>query len=328
MTSELAPTNEPSKSEVTASSGKMLLPQIISSSSQEIVTRYIEFFFVHIRNPNTRRAYRNGITPFLNWCQAQGLSLTGVTPLAIAAYIESHQGSAPTINQHLVSIRRLFAWFEDARLIEHNPAKELRGVKHRVKVGKTPALSDEEVKLLFESFDISHVVGLRDRALIGTMFYSFARIGAVLAMQVKDYFPKGKRYWLRLHEKGGKYHEVPAHHTLEAYLDSYIELGNLADAGDTPLFRTTRGRSRRLTERRLQQQEALAMVRRRVQDAGIFSDACNHTFRASGITNFLSHGGSLDNAQRIAAHEVSSTTALYDRRGDTISLDEIERIRL
>lgn len=136
------------------------------------------------------------------------------------------------------------------------------------------------------------MVGLRDRALIATMFFSFARIGAMLGMNVGDYFPKRKRYWLRLHEKGGKYREVPAHHVVEEYLDLYIREGGLQEQKNTPLFRTTIGRTRKLTERCLQRQEAWAMIKRRAIASGVNTDACNHTFRASGITNYLRNGGS------------------------------------
>ncbi|WP_201278998.1 tyrosine-type recombinase/integrase [Leptolyngbya iicbica] len=97
---------------------------------------------------------------------------------------------------------------------------------------------------------------------------------------------------------------------------------------DGPLFQTAPGRSRKLSGKRLQRQEAWAMVKRRALAAGVSTEACNHTFRASGITNFLRNGGSRDNAQKIAAHEDIRTTALYDRRDDEVSLDEIERIRL
>ena len=168
------------------------LPKLINDSDADVIKRYVEFFFVHIRNRRTRRAYRNGITPFLEWCEVRGISLVAITPLVIAAYIESHQGAAPTVNQHLAAIKQLFSWLQADGLIERNPAEEVRGVKHRVKVGKTPVLSDDEVKKLLSAIDISHVVGLCDRALIAAMFFSFARIEAVLAMHVKDYFPKSK----------------------------------------------------------------------------------------------------------------------------------------
>lgn len=164
-------------------------------------------------------------------------------------------------------------------ILQTNPAAEVKGPKHRVKISKTPVLTDEEMRQLLDSIDMSHVVGLRDRALIATMFFSFARIGAVLGMKVSEYFPKGKRYWLRLHEKGGKYHEVPAHHAIEAYLDLYIREGELQEQKDTLLFRTTVGRTRKLTERGLQRQEAWAMIKRQAIAAGVNTDACNHTFK-------------------------------------------------
>lgn len=309
-------------------STEISLPAIITDAGDDTARRFIEFFLVSIRNKNTRSAYAQAIKQFLDWCDYRGLSFFQISPLAVAAYVEQHPGSAPTINQHLAAIRTMFAWMVSGGILPSNPATEVTGPKHRVKKGKTPVLSDEEMRELINSIDASNVIGLRDRALIATMFFSFARIGAVLGMKVGDYFPKGKRYWLRLHEKGGKYHEVPAHHTVEEYLDLYIKEGDLEEEKYTPLFRTTVGRTRRLTERGLQRQEAWAMIKRRALRASVNTDACNHTFRASGITNFLRNGGSRDNAQKIAAHEDVRTTALYDRREDTISLDEIERIRL
>lgn len=304
------------------------LPKIVAEAGDETVRRFVEFFLVSIRNKNTRIAYAQAVKQFLNWCDDRSLEFSGISSLAIAAYIERHPGSAPTINQHLTAIRSMFGWMVTGGILQGNPALEVKGPKYRVKKGKTPVLTDEEMRELLDSIDVSHLVGLRDRALIAAMFFSFARVSAVLGMKVEDYFQKGKRYWLRLHEKGGKYHEVPTHHKAEEYLDQYIQEASLREAKGTPLFRTTIGRTRKLTERGLQRQEAWAMIKRRAIRAGVNTDACNHTFRASGITNYLRHGGSRDNAQKIAAHEDSRTTALYDRREDTISLDEIERIRL
>jgi hypothetical protein len=66
------------------------------------------------------------------------------------------------------------------------------------------------------------------------MTYSFARISAVVGMKVEDYYPVGKRWWVRLHEKGGKQHEMPAHHELEQFLDEYLAAAGIRDAGNTP----------------------------------------------------------------------------------------------
>jgi integrase len=194
-----------------------------------------------------------------------------------------------------------------------------------VKRGKTPVLDAAEARQLLDAVDVSTIAGLRDRALLSVMIYSFARVGAVVAMNVEDFAPRGRRMWFRLHEKGGKYHEVPAHHNAEEYVHAYVRTARIDADPKTPLFRTL-DRHRRLTTRRMQREEVLAMVKRRVRQAGLLTAVCCHTFRATGITAYLKNGGTLENAQRIAAHESPRTTSLYDRSGDQISLDEIERI--
>jgi integrase len=158
------------------------------------------------------------------------------------------------------------------------------------------------------------------------MVYSFARVSAVVQMKVKDYYANGKRYWLRLHEKGGKFHEVPTHHTAEKYLDEYIEAAGIAGEKNKPLFRTTRGQSRMLTANQLSRFDAYQMIKRRARDAGVSSKIVCHTFRATGITEYLRNGGTVEKAAQIAAHESTRTTQLYNRTDDELTLDEIERI--
>ena len=136
----------------------------------------------------------------------------------------------------------------------------MKGPKHVVKTGKTPALTAKEAAELLESIDTTHVVGLRDRALLSTMVYSFARVSAVINMQVKDYFAMGKRYWFRLHEKGGKYHEVPAHHIAEEWLDRYLFVAGIGEDKDTPLFRSTLGKTKELTDRPMARQDVYRMI--------------------------------------------------------------------
>lgn len=305
-----------------------LMPQVIVRHGEQTARRFLDFFLVKIRNRNTRLAYATSLKQFLDWCESKGLSLEQIKPFAIGLYIEQHPGSPATVNQHLAAIRSLFAWLVSGGTIQANPALEVSGIKHEVTTGKTPVLSDEEMRALLDSIDVSSLIGLRDRALIATMFYSFARIGAVVAMQVKDYFPKGKRYWLRLKEKGGKDHQVPCHHRVEEYLDQYLEAAGISDQALSPLFRSFKGRNQGMTLQPLTRQKAWEMVKRRSLQAGITTATCNHSFRASGITNFLKNGGIRESAQKIAAHKDVRTTALYDRRSDEVSLDEIERIRL
>ena len=305
------------------------LPAIITNSAPDAPERFLEFFTVTIRNPHTRRAYGRQVMQFLTWCEAQGThSLADVRPMQVAAYIESMPTQAQTVKQGLAAIRMCFDWLVIKQVVPVNPASSVRGPRYSYKKGKTPVLSREDARALLASIETGHVVGLRDRALIGLMVYSFARIGAVTGMQVKDYYQNGKRWWIRLHEKGGKFHEVPVHHAAEEYLDAYLEAAGIRTEVKTPLFRTTRGRSRQLTGNGLQEREALAMIKRRAAEAGLPASICCHTFRATGITAYLENGGSMENAQAIAAHESPRTTKLYDRRSDLINLDEIERIVL
>jgi integrase/recombinase XerD len=303
-----------------------VVPVLIAEAGGDAAKRFLEFFTANIRNKNTRAAYAQAVGQFLRWCEARALTLRDIEPMTVAAYVESHRGSDPTRKQHLAAIKMLFDWLVTGQVIPANPASSVRGPKHVVRKGKTPVLTNQEARQLLDSIDVSHVVGLRDRALIAVMVYSFARVSAVVGMKVDDYYRNGKRWWLRLHEKGGKFHEVPAHHNAEAYLDAYIEAAGIAENGKGPLFRSARGTTRTLTDRPLRRNNALDMVKRRAKDAGLSERICNHTFRATGITAYLENGGTIEKAQAIAAHESPKTTKLYDRTSDQITLDEVERI--
>lgn len=196
-----------------------------------------------------------------------------------------------------------------------------------IKKGSTPVLTDIQVRQLFAAINTDTLVGLHDRALIGMMLYMFGRASAVVTMQFDDYFPGDKRWFIRLHEKGGKRHEMPVYSVLEQYLDAYPKEGGIAEAKKTPLFRSANRRTDTLTENRLQARNVLDMVRRRVRDGGIATPICCHSFRATGITNYLRNGGTVEKAQRMAAHESARTTGLYDRRTDELAVQEIEKVR-
>lgn len=309
--------------------GVLALPAAVAQAGEQAQKKYWEFFAANIRNPNTRAAYMQAVRQFFAWCEERGVDELGrIEPLVIAAFVEElqRQCSAPTVKQRLAGIRMLFDWFVVNQVVRMNPASSVRGPKHVVRKGKTPVLSAAEARALLDSIDTSSVVGLRDRALLGVMVYSFARVGATVGMKVEDYYQTGKRCWLRLHEKGGKFHEVPAHHNAEAYLDEYIAAAGIAGDKKEPLFRTAAGKTKRLTESAMSRSDALRMIKRRARAARLSERVCCHTFRATGITAYLQNGGTIEKAQAIAAHESPRTTKLYDRTTDEISLDEVERI--
>jgi site-specific recombinase XerD len=187
-------------------------------------------------------------------------------------------------------------------------------------------MSSQDTTAFLKSIDTSHVVGLRDRAFIAVMVYTFARVSAVAALKVEDYFPLKKRWWLRLQEKGGKINEMGCHHKLEQYLDEYIAAAEIGEHKKGPLFRAALGKTKKLSDRPMSRFDAWYMVRRRAADAGIEAAIGNHSFRAIGITDYMDNGGDITIAQRMAGHQDISTTRLYDRRDDDIDFGEIERV--
>jgi site-specific recombinase XerD len=308
------------------------VPTIIAAASERASLRFIDFFTAHIRNPNTRAAYSVAVRAFFDWLQMNGVAELGaIRTHHVSTHIEllTHGYSAPTVKQHLAAIRRLFDWLIVGQVIDQNVAAPVRGPTHVVKKGKTPVLLGDEARTLLDSIDVSTTVGLRDRALIALLIYSFARISAALQMNVDDYYPQGKRWWVRLHEKGGKQHEMPAHHLLEQYLDAYVTAAGLTGEKNAPLFPTLGGRGRKqLTGERMSRQDARRMIVRRAAQAGLLTRIGCHSFRATGITVYLLNGGLLEYAQQMAAHESARTTKLYDRRNDQVTLDQVERIVL
>jgi integrase/recombinase XerD len=291
--------------------------------------RLRDFFSSHIRNKNTRRAYMEAVRQFSAFCTEHDIvDLGQVEPVHVAAFVEDQllRNSKPTVKQRLAALRMLFDWMVVGQVISVNPAHAVRGPKHSQRKGKTPVLNADEARTLLDSIDATSLPGLRDRALIGLMVYTFARVGAAVSMRVEDYFVQGRRGWVRLHEKGGKEHEMPTHHNLDHYLEEYVAAAGIAQDRKGPLFRTTRGRSGELTGNAMLQPDVWRMIRRRAVAAGIETEIGCHTFRATGITAYLKNGGRLEIAQQMAAHESSRTTGLYDRRSDDVSQDEVEKI--
>lgn len=307
--------------------GSEQVPSLLLDAGERAWYRYIEFLTASIRNRNTREAYARAISRFSRWCERHGIQLDGVTPLVVATYVEELQTcvSIPTVKQHLAALKVFGDYLVLGQVLPVNPAAPVRGPKYSVKRGKTPVLTADQTRLLLDSIEGDSIAAVRDRAMIATMVFSFARVSAVLGMDVEDYRADGKRWWIRLHEKGGKHHEVPAHHKLEEYLDAYLTAAAISADRRSPLFRSI-DRQRQLTSRRLSRREVLGMIKRRARGLPLPEGTCCHSFRATGITAYLLNGGTLEHAQQIAAHESPRTTKLYDRTRDEITLDEIERI--
>jgi site-specific recombinase XerD len=307
-----------------------VVPALIADLGDEAAWRYVEFFTANIRNPHTRRAYARACNRFFAWCEDHGLMPAAIRPHDVATYIEELQAAvqAPSVKQQLAAVRMLFDWLVIGQVVPANPAAAVRGPKHVVKIGKTPVLEGSEWRNLLKSIPDTTLRDLRDRALIATLTYSFARINAALKMKVEDLRPRGAGWTVRLHEKGGKQHAMPCHHALAETLRAYIDAAGLAEDRKGWLFRTARGHNCSLSGKPMSQPDAWRMIRRRAAAAGIAAPIGCHTFRATGITAYLANGGALEHAQEMAAHESPRTTKLYDRTKERLTQDEVERIRL
>lgn len=320
-----------------SSAPRTALPNTVTPASESLRT----LLRAKIRNPHTRRAYTAAAADFFRFAATQpgGDNISTISPLHISAWLDQLEAegcSVLTIKARLAAVRRVFQSLAADRVIVSDPATVVRGPTYSAKRGKTPVLAPEEARQIIDNIDVTTLMGLRDRAIIATMLYSFARINAVLSMKREDAFIQQRRLWLRLHEKRGKLHEVPCNHTLEQYLMDYLEAAGIIDP-KAPLFQSF-GRgvatARRhddsplLTGRPLTQSVTWKMIQRRARDAGLATHICNHTFRGTGITTYLRNGGTIENAAAIAAQASTRTTQLYDRRPDDITLDEVEKIRI
>jgi integrase/recombinase XerD len=314
-----------------AIAAEIVVPAIIADAGDQASRRFLEFFAATIRNKNTRMAYYRAVCRFFAWCDEHKFgAIADIEPLHVAAYIEAmqHGFEKPSVKQHLAAIRMLFDWLVTGQVVATNPAHSVRGPKHVVKTGKTTVLDAEQARKLLDSIDTSAVVGLRDRALISVMTFAFARIGAVVAMRVEDYYPKGKRWWVRLHEKGGKRHEMPTHRNLEAYLDTYIAAAGIRDGGKSPLFRSAAGRSGTLTEKPMNRIDAWRMIQRRAGGLGMKVRIGCHTFRAPASRLTLKPVARWRTPRQWLPTKARAQRSSMTAPATRITLDEVERISI
>jgi site-specific recombinase XerD len=313
------------------------LPAILQAAGRNVRDRIEHFLRAAIDNDNKRRAYGRALGSFFVFLEDGGRErVQDIIPLDVRDYLEAAKAnglSTATWKQHMAAVRMLFDHLVTGGVLERNPALSVKAPRQKLGNGKTPVLTAEEAGELPRPIEADTVVGLRDRALIGVMVFTFARISAACGMNVADLFHRQRRLWVRLHEKGGKFHEMPCHHTLEGYLAEYIERAALADAGRVPLFQAIKHRpygrgQAELTGERLDRLSAWKMVRRRARAAGIATEVRNHTFRGTGITAYLENGSTLEKARQMATHASTRTTQLYDRREDRVTFDEIVKINI
>lgn len=313
-------------------SQQTLLPLLIYRAGDKAQYKYAEFFTNTLRNANTRKSYARACKRFFDWCADKGLSLETVHPVAAAAYFRAleEEMALESVKQHLAAVRRLYDWLVVEGAAGFNPVSSVRGPRVSYRKGKTPVLTADQTRRLLDAPDPNTLKGKRDRALLAVLFYAWVRASAAAGLEVRDYQQQGRRTFLRFREKGGKVHEVPAHHHAQDLLDIYIRSAGIDLMDKTqqrlPLFRTL-DRRRNLSDNALRRQDVTKLLKRYALEARLPHAFSAHSARATGITTYLDNGGTLEVAQDIAGHADSRTTRLYDRTKDKVTLSEVERVR-
>jgi integrase/recombinase XerD len=326
MSTEIA--TIPTPGQAPATSPAETLPAILAAGGGAAARfAWDEFFAGVIRNQHTRTAYLRAVRQFLAWAEKQGLELRQITPGAVGSYFNAHPGAAPTKKQHLAAVRQLFDLLVTRHVIVLNPAASVRTERYAVIEGKTPEITIDQARSLLASLDTTNVVGLRDRAAIGILIYTAARVGAVAKLKLKSLEHDGSQWCLRFEEKGGKSREIPVRHDLERFLLEYRAAAGLdVEPKEAPFFRSAVRKTKVLSPRPMTAIDMCRMVKRRLRDAGLPLRLSPHSFRVTTITDLLTQGVPLDEVQYLAGHADPRTTRLYDRRQKKVTRNIVERI--
>ena len=332
-----------SSASVQVTSGKTILPELVERAGGAARFAWDEFFYAEHHNPHTQKAYQSAVRRFLAWAEGEGVELIGITPGMVGQYIVGLGGSASKRNLHLSALRGFFDRLVQRHVVMLNPAASVSGVKEDVIEGKTPEITMEQTRKLLASIkttykvkskgekrqDVTHVVGLRDRAILATMRFTACRAGAVAKLRLQDFQHDGEQYVLRFQEKGGKSREIPVRLELQRDILAYLAAAGIAaENKDRPLFRSTVRRTKQLTGNALTTKDICKLVKRRLKDAGLPKRLSPHSFRVSAITDLLTQGVPLEDVQYLAGHAEPRTTGLYDRRQKKVTRNIVERISI
>lgn len=305
------------------------VPRLVAEAGAGARFGWEEFLYGQLRNPHTRRSYRRAASRFLGWCEERGLVLHTIAPAHVGHFLDGLPDAVSSKKVYLAAIRHLFDTLVVRHAVAFNPAASVRGERYQVVEGKTPEITIEQARRLLSNIDTSHVVGLRDRAIIAMLIYTAARIGAVASLRRRDFFDIGDQYCLHFLDKGGKSREIPVRHDLQGFLFDYLNTAGLGAASvESPLFRSVVRRTKVLTDSGMTADDIGRMVKRRMRDARLPDRLSPHSFRVTTITDLLAQGVALEDVQHLAGHSDPRTTRLYDRRQRRVTRNIVERISI
>ena len=306
------------------------LPEMIHRAGANAVFAAKEFFSGKVRNPHTRRAYVRAVRHFLEWAEKHvGRELTQIAPWHVGEYFEKLRSttSVATRNARLSALRHFFDNLVNRHAIVLNPARSVRGEPLTVMEGRTPEIPIAEVRKLLASIDTSHIIGLRDRAMLAVMVYTTSRRSAVAKLRCSDFYDSGQQWMLHFSEKGGKSREIPVRYDLAQFIAEYVDAAFLIGAPkETPLFQSALKKQRILSGKAISGDDIYRMMKRRLKEFGMPLLYSPHSFRVTTITDLLDQNVPREDVQHLAGHADPRTTGLYDRRKRKVSRNIVERI--
>ena len=304
------------------------LPVVIKVAGPNSAFAYEEFLFGQIRNKHTRRAYTHAVNRFLDWLKKHDLALHQASPRDVSDYLDALKTlSIPSKKLHRSALNHFFDLQVKRHAVVLNPVSSVRNERYEVGEGKTPEISVKDARMLFNSIDVSTLIGIRDRAILSVLAYSGSRIGAVARLRLKDFTREGDQWVLAFNDKGGKHRKLPVRHDLQRVLLDYLNAAGIAqDDKNTPIFRSAVPRKRQLTDRPMTDNDMQRMFKRRILAAGLSGELSPHSFRVTTITSLLEQGVALEDVQNLANHSDPRTTRLYDRRKRKVTRNIVERI--
>jgi integrase/recombinase XerD len=305
-----------------------LLEGTSESTRAKTAETFLEVLGARLRNPNTRGAYRVAWRSFLAFCSARGLELESVKAYHVGAWLDQHPGSRSTQRQHLAAVRLLFDSLMMRGVVEYNPAPRAKPPRLVRESSHTPVFEEAEIVAFLDLISSESLKDVRDKAIFSVLFYSWCRVSALINLTVADYYERGGTRWLRFQEKRGKEHDVPVHSKAKEAVDLWLERSCLVSNPSAPLFPSFGKNRETIESRRLDRRSVLKLVEKRARRSGILKRVCCHSFRATGVTEYMNSGGTIEIAQRIAGHTSPATTRIYDRSGDRLTLEEIERVQI
>lgn len=302
------------------------VPAIVANAGPSSVARYTEFFESQVANVNTRTAYSQAALRFFEWIGSRRLSANEVTPADVAAYLDAMCAvhAAASVRLHASALRSIFGWLAKAKMVTDDIVRAIHLPTGTVPRQQTAVLTPEQVRKLIRAIDTKSVVGLRDRALVGVIVYTFAPPSVAATINVGDY-DRDSRV-LELKPIGRPSRKVPVHKMAARYLDEYLlALGKSSEY--SPLFRTGLGRTGELTQNRMSRVDVLRMLKRRALAADLSDSICCRSLQRAGIGAYLASGGSVGIAKQITGQSAASIVR-YESRDTVPTRRDVDRIAI